>query len=830
VRYVLPLLGWLVVGTLVALLTMAQLEKEQEPPGMREMYYALAVGQEVSIRLLADEPRLRILAHLETPHPGIDDESITWLYGLELTLTPTDSEPYTREHWTRSRRTILPDGSRALYSSHADRVVTDSRIIEIEPGHLLPEGGMLTLRPLLEQQDQRLLIRVYRERPTQPLEQTRLFGSPEKQTVRTAEVYPFDWDNLEDTERDNVMGWIRERLHAESQTAESVPLHRLAPPSPAPTVTSEGWLLEAGHATAVNLRGPCTLNVATELAEPGPGAQAKGVPLDAELVDASLRPIDLDDAELNAFRWEVPAGALWSLRWTNPWEQGDVLMRFTVSPPAGKSWGEPPGAGGEQPQAPELRRLAHFRADHGLVPIVVPVATGADWGSLRVDARPLPSAEWVARAKQGIDPDAEPDPDADPAVQPEPLPEPTPVRVSYSAYDEDGKLLGEGSFEASFEHAPYERYVESELPWVSEETQVHLFHPFRATTLEFTADGPVDLRFLVPIENEPERHEQYALPDGWTGRYAPWELAPYISLAPLNTEELIGEQRLSRIDATVRIEPSQRSAGYQALHTELLLPEGEPPAYPLVERFRNGATWQPWHRTWMAGPTRIEIPASGELTVDYRVPSGQAGQPVTLRCGERELRIRIDASAGFLRFAGLDPGEQTCQLQGPTGAYLARAPGDGDRWTRRMVYRGDSTTLQLPASVGSSGRTVIYVRAYTPTWADPPTIITELDGGRPRRHGGPSTVLSRANRSVQPVRTGRLARLEDAELGDLVAWEGIRLVLGDDLIAGQHSLTVRVQESERPSPVYLRFESTDGNQEPTLPEHWAKEVKCELAR
>jgi len=825
-RHILPLLGWLVVGTLVALLAMAQLEKEKEPPGMREMYYALAAGQEVSIRLLADEPMIRILAHLETPDPGIEDETLTWLYGLELTITPTDGEPLTREHWTRSRRTILADGSRALQSPYADRVVTDSRILEIEPGHLLPEGGMLTVRPLLEQQDQRLLLRVYRERETQALEQTRLYGSPEKQEVRTREVYPFEWDNLEPSERAHVMGWIRERLHAEAQTAESVPLHRLAPPSPAPTITSEGVLLPTGHSTAVNLHGPCTLNVATELADPPPGEDAKGVPLLTELVDASLRPVDLEDEELSAFRWEVPAGALWSIRWTNPWDQPPVMMRFTVSPPAGKSWGEPPGAGGEQPQSPELRRLAHFRADHGLVPIVVPVATGADWGSLRVDARPMPPDDWVARASMGDDPDVDPD---DPDDTREPLEIP-PVTVSYTAYNEHGERLGEGSFEAAWEHGPFETYVEDPWPWVSEPTEVHLFHPFAATTLEFTSDGPVDLRFLVPIENEPERHEQYELPDGWTGRYAPWELAPYVSLAPLNTQELIEEQRLTRIDATVRIEPSRRSAGYQALSTELLLPVGEPPSYPLVERFRNGAAWKPWHRTQISGETELEIPPTGELVVDYRVPGASAGDPATLSCGDRSLGMRLPASAGILRFAGLEPGRQDCTLDAPTGSYLARAEGRGDRWTRRQVYRGDATTIELPVTARSSGKTVVYVRAYTPTWADPPTIVTELDGGRPRRHGGTSTVLTRANRTVSPVRTGRLARLEDSSFGEMVAWEGVRLVLGDDLVPGAHRLTVRVVDGDRASPVYLRFEATDGNSEPTLPEHWAKEVKCELTR
>jgi hypothetical protein len=824
-RYVLPLLGWLVVGTLVALLTMAQLEKEREPPGMREMYYALAPGQEINIRLLSDEPRIRILAHLETRDPGVEDETLTWLYGLELTVTPSEGEPFTREHWTRSRRTILPDGTRALHSPFQDRVVTDSRIVEIEPGHLLPEGGMLTLRPLLEQRDQRLLLRVYRERNTQPLERTRLFGSPEKQEVRTESVYPFEWDNLEPTERASVMGWIRERLHAETQTAESVPLHRLAPPSAAPTATSDGFLLPSGRATALNVRGPCTLNVATELADPEPGKHAKGVPLETTLVDASRRSFRLEDDELSAFRWDVPAGALWSIRWTNPWHQHDVLMRFTMSPPAGQSWGEPPGAGGEQPQAPEQRRLAHFRADRGMFPIVVPVATGGDWGSLRVDARPSPTQAWIDRVLAGEDPSAPTDPD-----DPDSVLDPEPVTVTYASYDEDGELLGTGSFEADFEYAPFEAWVEGAIPWVSEETQVHLFHPFEATTLEFTADGPVDLRFLVPIENEPERHEQYALPDGWTGRYAPWELAPYVSLAPTNTQDLIEAQRLTRIDATVRIEPSSRSAGYRSLSTELLLPEGEPPGYPLMERFRNGAPWEDWHRTQLSGVTELEIPASGELSIDYRVPTSMTGQAVTLSCGERTHQLRLPAAASVLHFAGLEPGRQACALQAPEGSFLARAPGDGDRWTRRQVYRADATTLDLSVPSNLSGKTVVYLRPYTPSWAEAPVIVTELDGGRPRRHGGTSTVLSKGNRRVQPERTGRVARLEDAEFGDMVAWEGIRLVLGDDLVPGEHRIRVQVEASGTPSPVYLRFESTSGNAEDAPPEHWAKEVKCELAR
>lgn len=816
-RHLPALLGWLIAGTAVFLLVLAELAHDEEAPGTRELYYALATGQQVDIRLLAREPRLRIMAHLETPDPNRDDEALTWLYGLDVTLTPTGAEPNSRQHWTRSRRTILADGQPALQARRHDWIVTDSRIVEIEPAHLLPEGGMLTLRPLLQGPDQRLLLRVYRERPTLLLEQARLLGSPEKRRVRTEGVFPFAWDSLEVDERDRVMGWIRERLHAESQTAESVPMHRLAPPSAAPTTPATGWRLDPGQATAVNLVGPCTLNVATAPADPERGDAARGMPLVTSLVDASASPVDVDPETLSAFRWTVPEGALWSVRWSNPWDQPAVLMRFTLSPPAGQSWGEPPGAGGTEPQAPELRRLAHFRADAGLGAIVVPVATGQDWGTLRVDARPLPPAAWL----DAVGRKEEPDP-ALPAA---------PVTIHYTAFDDGGRALGDGSFQATWSYSPFERYVEDERPWVGDETQVHIFHPFKAVTLAFTADGPVDLRFLVPLEIEPVRAPEYALSEGWTGRYAPWELAPYVSLAPLNAQDLIEERRLARIDATVRIEPARRGAAEESRHTEILLPRGTPPSYPLVERFRSGAPWRSWHRTRLEARTEIEIPATGQVPVDYRVAAGAVGATVDLACAGHAARQHLTASGGLLTFSGLPAGRVTCALDGPPGEFLARVPGSGERWTRRAVFRADGTTLTLPVEVVRGDSTVVYVRAYTAHRGEPPTVRTALDGGHPRRHGGPSQRLTRADREVTPARTGRTGRLEDRDEGEVEAWEGIRLEIGDDLLPGIHEITVEVVPGTAGGgPVYLRFESTRGSEEPALPEHWAQEVRCDLLR
>jgi len=800
----------MILATMIGLLFMRRAQRGDEPGGARELYYALAPGQEIAIRLQSEEPRLRILAHLETPDPGVDDEALTWLYGLRIALEPTGEDAYVREHWTRSRRTILETGELALESVRRDTVITDSRIVEIDPAHLLPKGGTLRLRPLLEQGNQRLLLRVYRELEADPLHQTRLLGSPERRAARADGVYPFAWDNLTMEEQDRLTSWRRERLHAETQTAETVPVHRKGPPSSAPSFSSKGLILEPGQGTVVNLRGSSRLNVATELLNPPPGHTTKGIPLDTELVDASQRPVA--DPQLSAFRVDVPPEAIWSMRWINPWDGDPVKVGFTVSPAAGKSWGEPPGAGGEQPQGPEMRRLIHFRSDQGLTPIVVPVATGSQFGALAVDARPLPSAEFRA----------------DPGSQPEQ----EPVTITYTAFDEEGKRLGTDSFLAEFTYTPFERYVETDIPFVSEETRRHIFHNWRATTMEFSSNLPADLRFLVPLELEPERAPEYDLPEDWAGRYAPWEIAPYVSLGPLNTDELIAEQRLTRIDATVRIQPSRRAESEAKRSTMKLEPLGKPPRYPAMERFhRVDAPWQPWHRTLLEAETELEIPPSGELLADYRVAQTLVGREAVLTCGESEAKALVESSGGVMRLAGLPEGRQSCSFAAPAGSYLARIPGSGDRWVRRVTYRSDGRELILPVHVRAGERTYVYVRAYTSRASSPPTLETLLDDGQPRRHGGPSTMLSRATRQLQPERTGRQARLEDSAQGELASWEALRLVLGDDLVSGTHHVKVRVTPGERgPTPVFLRFESTFGSSELQLPEHWAKEVKCEFRR
>lgn len=810
----LPPLGWLVLVGAVALIIAWTPHEEDasDDVGQREIHYALRQGQELAVRLLAQEERVRILAHLETPTPDVRDENQTWLYGMEVSVEPANGPAVTREHWTRSRRTLLAHEQQALDSERPGTILTDSRILEMQVGHLLPEGGLLRIKPRLDMPEQRLLLRIFRERRADALEQTRIMNTPEKHDKRLVGVYPFPWENLYPEEQLRVSGWVRERLATEVNTGESVSVYRHGSPSLAPTAPWSGYRLDQGDSTAVNLTGPVRLTADVVLETPLPGQTETRVPLVPELVDASPRPFR--GVDLRPYTLDIPDGALWSLRYHNPWGSPPVLLRLTVTPPAGHAWGEPPGAGGEQPQAPEQRRLTAFHIDKGLPPIVVPVATGGPFGSLAVEARPRPTAEWLANPATAA---------------------PTsPVIVSYVSWDEDDRVLGSGSFPVQFRHAPFERYVEQADTRMSEETDIHVFHSHRAARLGFTATGPVDLRFLVPLEEEAVQAPRYEVPEGFTAKYAPWELSPYLSIAPANLQDLVASGRLVRFDATVRIEPRGDGGGPREVNrrTRVVSPVGTPPRYPLMERYISAfSDWQSWMRTRLAAVTTLQIPRGAPLEVDYRVPASQVGQTVFLRCGRMEAKDLIIATGGTLEFRNLEPGTVTCNLNAPPGDYLARVPGSGERWVRRAVFRADGAPLTAQVPVRRGRVTQVYVRTYTPQWTQRPTLEILVDGGSPRRHNGPSVQLTRGRRLIQPEPADTDPRLEDQDRGNLASWAGVRIPLGDDLAPGLHEITLRpVFPEGQPSwPVWARFESTDALAPAEVPENWTEETTCDFA-
>ncbi len=810
---VIPLLGWLVLVLAMGVALSRSQAPTENDSGEREIYYALSDGQHLSIRVPTNTPWIRILAHLETGDPGTLDESTTWIYGLRMHLQPANGQPSDREHWTRSRQTFLPDGSPIMGGNRASTVVSDSRIIELDTAHLMPQGGMLRVEPLLEQPEQRLLLRIFQERIAQPLERLLVFNTPEKRKERIHGIYPFGWYQLTSMERFRITNWARDRLSAEELTGTTVPLRRLGTPSPVRTTHESSFRLASGEGTVINLHGPCTLHVSSQLESPPPSEKGKRIPLRLELVDASPSPVTpaIEPEDLDPYQVDVPQGATWSLRLMNAWENPPLLVNFSLEPTAGHSWGEPPGAAGEQPLAPERRRLTVYHIAQDLQPITVPVATGDPWGVLAIEARPRTSPEWLA------DPTSD-----DPELNP-------PTTITFTAFDDSGRQIGVGHFQVPFEYSPFERYVNQPRPEMSRETRRHIFHDYRASIISFSADRPVDIRFLVPLEVEPVQAAKYDTGQDWMARYAPWELAPYITITPYNVDQLVEENRLVQFDATVRIQrrPSGGSEAYRS--TELLEPLGSPPRYPLVERFQfPDSPWKPWHRTLMEPELSLEIPAGGSLDLDYRVPTESVGQTAFLRCGATERGALIIASGGTMRFDLLKPGTQDCHFNAPTGEYLAAAPGSGQRWVRRTVYRADQQSLKVLLNTIDRNPLYVIVRAYTPTWTPAPSLEIHVDGGKPRRGVVLSTSLTRGSRSLKLVPNGRTARMEDQEQGTMARYKGVVLLLGDDLEPGPHVISVRTlwEKDEPVFPVFLRFEATSAPTRPQAPKNWAMGSHC----
>ena len=355
---------------------------------------------------------------------------------------------------------------------------------------------------------------------------------------------------------------------------------------------------------------------------------------------------------------------------------------------------------------------------------------------------------------------------------------------------------------------------------MSEATSFDLYHSGRVAVVAFSADAAVDLRFMTPTGAAPQRAEAYALPAGWQARHAPWQMAPYVTLAPEDIEDLAAQGRVVSFLATVRIEAAQESDDpHQGTHE--LRPSGEHARFPLVERQEQAGAWRTWHRTRLGETTEILVPSDGELVADFRVAPEDVGGFASLSCGDVTSAQALSSSAGTLSFAGLPSGLQTCELSA-RGEFLARAAGSGERWSRHGAYRGDEGERLLPVQLLDGQSTKLYVRAYTPRGSPAPQVSLRVDGGSPARRGALVGQLTRASRDVTPLPTRRRARLEDQREGWLQVWQGVALELKDDLHPGWHQVAVTARSAQTGEPVYLRFEATRTPGTERAPSHWSK--------
>ncbi|MCP4806809.1 MAG: hypothetical protein GY884_15810 [Proteobacteria bacterium] len=763
----------------------------------RLVLFALTEGGHASFKVGRDDEGVRLLAYLETERPEILDEAETYLYGLGLDLVGEQTTAY-REHWTRSRLTVLEDGSFAIDPPDPTRIITDSRIIDLIPGPHMDEGGELVVRPKGLREGERLLVRVFRENRdagagvTSALSRTAL--------ERIGRLYPLPWPTLTEQELRWHTGLKRTTIPAHELVGETVAVHRYEPLSFVPTSVTGGYRMEPGEATAVNIRGPSTLEVFSatddQLEELGNELMEPSTMPVFKVVDASFATIE--GGSVSPSKIVVPDGAIWSIHWMNGWESEPITLAYTLTPDQGKSWGEPPGAGGGEPQEPERRRITNYRAGPGLGPVDVPAVAAREWGHLRVEARPLSDAVWKAS------------PATDPG-QP-------PVTIRWEALDIDGQVLDTGTFQSRWQYAPYERYVEAELERVSEKTTRYVYHRREAVTLRFTTDQLVDLRFLYPLDVVPLRAPEYGLPADFTGRYAPWELANYQVVAPRNHDDLVLDERLMRFDATVRIERRPERDGEDGYRqTWAVHPWNVDAQHPVVERVTPTRGWQRWYRTELVGLTGLVVGDDG-LSVDYRVGAGVLGEEITLSCGDESLgAFPIDSTTGSFTWPAPE-GEASCALTGPDGLWLARAEGDGPTWARRTLWRADSTTLRVSAWL-TDPTEVLFIRAYTPS-GKPPTLIVKIDGGQVVRRATSSEHFTPVQRKFIPLETRGAGQLVNG--GALQGWQGMRLFLGSDLSRGMHDVQIQAF-GQGGEAVYIRIDGSWQQARDGSVRHWTEE-------
>jgi hypothetical protein len=777
-RIALPILGWALLAAGITEALMIRVDEPSSTSGNRSLFYALDEDTSVTVRLAQGESDLALSMALEVLEPPARDEAQTWTWGVQLRLQPHQGEEVTHDLWLRSRRSLLENGAERIHGARAGQILTDIRRVDLPLADLAPEGGLLTLSPLLGESAQRLHLRVEsRQRPdaatlAQHLRSGSLMGS------RASRMSPFPWTSLDDVERIRLASADARPVGAEHLSGTTRALHRLGPIHPAPTTNPRGLRLEPGQATQITLIGPCRIEVeARNLVDQGT------VELDLDRFVVHEEIPSTDTGMEHADDLIAAPGDLVSLRWNVPLESDPVSLSLTAHPSPECLWGVPPGSGSEQSIAPETRRLTAWHLAPESDPLEIPLATGGSHGRLKVKARPLPPAGWS--------------PETD--VQ-----DPLLTRLRYQLVGNAGQVLVEGAFDAPFLPTPLEHRIEPAASLMSEATSIQILHPPEATHLRLTTDSPVDLRFLVPLDPG-HRDEAYALPSKWKAHNAPWVQAPYVSVAPSDAESLAEDHRLVRFDATVRPVPEKKVPTPGAWRTRTVVPEGRNESHLISEPVRrNRRLWQAWDRTRLAPSNQLVVPESGRVRVDYRVDPLASGRPITLRCGETAVTSRLPAAASTIHFDGLPTGAQDCQLTAPIGRYLANVPGDGRKWARRRVVRGDLHDLEVIVQVPAGG-TTLYVRSYTPEGRAAPTLEAEVDHGNPRRRYGQVERITPAVVSGRPAARGGDAWMEDRASGALIPRRALYIPLGDDLLSGAHRVRIRVTRND--GPVYLRFDA-----------------------
>jgi len=678
--------------------------------------------------------------------------------------------------WLRSRVSLGEEGQPTLIGPEKSQAVTDGRLVELQLEGAIATGGKLEIAPLISEGGSRLFVRIEEQsaspQPTPPHQ-----GGPVL-VARNDRYTALSWKTLEASELEDIGKDNRRPVAADHFNGKTVTLQRIGPTTSLAESAENSIVLPPGQSTSITLQGPCAIRVQAQQVD-GTSLPEDWGPTRTVLVGERAGTLE----QTNTI--QVPVDALWTVDWTSPVNGSGTRLTFEANPNRACIWGNPKGDPSDVAFKPETRRFTAWLAGNGQ-DLVVPVATGSRNGLLTIEARPSPDPNWSPGQAD--------------------TPSPVPHRIRYQLETEDGTVLTRGESTAVFEHSRFERRVEPSRSAMSGATRFTIQHPFQATRLRIASDTEMSYRFLAPLNVEAERSSEYALPGGWLALNAPWDLAPYVAINPLDTDTLLAEGRLVRFDATVHPmkRPQTRPEGHRS--TRKLTPKGRHQTYPITEQVRRPRGWNQWNRTELRSRTRLRIPPTGTLQISYRL-SSLTETSATLRCQDRTFSQVLASSAGTLRFRGLPTGWHTCSLQAPKGSYQADVPGSGRRWAHRNLIPMTDKAITVPVTVPKGGTTA-FVRVYTPKGVKAPRLEITIDDGRPKLRNGIVNFPTTPKQRVQPTRSGGKARLLDKDDGSLQTHRGIPVVFGDDLRPGKHTFRIRAIGGD--GPVFVRFDSAAG--------------------
>lgn len=741
-----------------------------------ERFRVIAADPEVHFALDPDEERVRIVFWTSAPARWARDVRAWAAFQIDLTVLDHEGTVVWRgEAWRRSRMSWIrrADGVllRTAWMPQSRLDLTDARTSEVEVAGLVPQGGQLLVQARSRQPGSTVWIAAFRHGwRTRAARLRTMAGAGGKHAdTMTAELTAERWTDLPESWRERMSARTWERLSPlpapGARTYTTAQLIHAAPVHGWQSQPALGLPIPPGGAAAFNLLRGGEIRATWR---DGSGRRKAASPTWLQKVRADgtsevsflgvveeVGPITVDEDLISVqIALDPQADSPRTLQaHASGGEEPEALL-----------WGDPPFAQVEGDErvmvAPDLRSLEMFRASPDLGSVRFPVE--ADHEQLRLSFRPrLPAGAlpgfgvwWDAEARTSRDVVR----DLDEAVELELL-----------ALGPEDQVLARWRVIAPVVASPFERYTQGDDPGtarVAEPVSRVILPPTGSVAVEVRALATTDVAMrvrrpenpargisrgydlpasLAPPEEEPpssalplwEAGQLRDSPGLSRARYVPLAQDPWQTRAPLDRDTLIREDRMIRIDAQVRFEPR----GGWLLGEEVVVSAGDPTKEPtqerevsrprdassrrslrlpgpyqlLVEPDRDGQASLGARAALSGSPSRVQVPVSGRLDVDYRIAASQVGSSLTVTVDGVPEQRRLIASAGKIRLIDLTPGSRSMSVD-QTGLFLARARGSQLWQVRRVVQLkpGEERTIPIPAG----SQSLVLFPYGDPAWLD----------------------------------------------------------------------------------------------------------------